>query len=46
MAEESDGNHGLPKEKLAAKVTKEGSSLGGNERDMAKDGKERKKSSV
>ena len=29
VAEESDGNHGLPKDKLAAKVTKEVSRKGG-----------------
>ncbi len=46
VAEESDGNHGLAKDKLAAKVTKEVSGKGGNERDMAKEGKERRKSSV
>ena len=46
VAEESDGNHGLPKDILAAKVTKEGSRKGGNERDMAKEGKERRKSPV
>jgi hypothetical protein len=46
VAEESDGNHGLSKDKVAAKVTKEVSRKGGNERDMAKEGKERRKSSV
>ena len=46
MVEESDGNHRLPKDKLVAKVTKEVSKKGGNERDMAKEGKERRKSSV
>ena len=46
VVEESDGNPQLPKDRLAAKVTKEVSRKGGNERDMAKEGKERRKSSV
>ena len=46
VEEESDGNQGLGKDKKAGKVSKELCRNGGNERDMAKTGKERRKSSV
>ena len=46
VEEESDGNQGLRKDRKAGKLLKELCRNGGNERDMAKKGKERRKSSV
>jgi hypothetical protein len=46
VEEESDETQGRGKDRKAGKVSKELSRNGGNERDMTKKGKERRKSSV